>query len=393
MTALCGGGTSAAKPGASLVTLLASGFLAVALQRYGAGWMQWALPFLSLPELTLSSFCNTDPPAIPTFTAAESKAIVDLTLGADFDSGLSKFGDLVKHLVWYDLCQCTSGALTALPAAPAPPAGTPIYTPTPVATAGACDSVPWHAVTSFVGPSTGLLTTQPVQYVVVKYTNTITLAPGQTIQLNLNFFYSPAGGPGPGSLLLMKQYLIAPGETNTQVVACPVGTNFVRPDFTVSGGAGTSGMSYSIDGYCTSAPPGASASPCCPPDPNTQLQLDAILRMVTLLQRQLVPFAYISSTPHAGLTGTGTIAVQGLLGVRIDLTTMPGSLTQDASVPPFVYNVGWVSIEDANGFIDETRAHAQHQVWFSRIASDATLVGYSFAPGIVATITELQREP
>jgi hypothetical protein len=139
----------------------------------------------------------------------------------------------------------------------------------------------------------------------------------------------------------------------------------------------------------SSAPP----SPCCPPDPIATGLLTQVLQAVTLLQRQLVPFAYISSTAHAGLTGQGTIAVQGLLGLRIDLTTMPASLTQDASTPPFVFNVGWVSMEDSNGFIDETRAHAQHQNWFSRIASEATLIGYSFAPGVVATITELQREP
>jgi len=393
MTALCGGGNSAPKAGVSAVTLLASGFLAVALQRYGAGWLQWAIPFLALPELTLSSFCATDPPAIPTFTAAESKALVDVTLGADFNSGLSKFGDLVQHLVWYDLCQCTSGALTALPAAPAPPAGTPVYSPPPAN--GVLPTYCQFLPGGFGGIGGG------------SSSNTTVFTAGlNPTMVSYEFQWSNAGAgphpqqaytisfsvPGLAGAQGLRTYTPAVGVYNTVSVpvpfgatSCTIGVSAPVPN--------TDTALYVAYAYCNGSLPGVPPAPCCPADPTLQLQVDTILRMVTLLQRQLVPFAYISSTAHAGLTAQGSIAVQGLLGVRIDLTTLPATYRQDSSSPPFIFDVGWVSMQDANGFIDETRAHAQHQNWFSRIASDATVIGYSFAPGIVATVTELQREP
>lgn len=393
MTALCpGGGASSPKLGASAVTLLASGFIAVALDRYGAGWLKWAIPFLAFPELTLNTFCATDPPAIPTFTAAEAKALVELTLGADFASGLSKFGDLVQHLVWYDLCQCNSGTPTALPAAPAPPAGTPVYTPPAAQLATKCgvDAVPY-------GPYHGTGS---------QYSNFVT-TPGATsaaVHMDWNYVGGTHSGAdvtvywlGPGLTKAMNPvnlFHLVEGVHVDATVIVPVGAVTLHVDLVeqVPPVSTSNTLLLQVDYYCGGYP-GALVSPCCPPDPATQLQIEAILRMVTLLQRQLVPFAHLTSTAHAGLTGAGTIAVQGLLGVQIDLTTIPATYHQDTSTPPFIFNIGWVSMQDANGFIDETRVHAQHQVWMSRIASDATVIGYKFSAGVVATITELQREP
>jgi len=49
------------------------------------------------------------------------------------------------------------------------------------------------------------------------------------------------------------------------------------------------------------------------------------MAMVTLI-RQAAPFGYVPGAIHAGLTGTGVIAIQGLIGCKVDITTLPTQL-------------------------------------------------------------------
>jgi hypothetical protein len=114
--------------------------------------------------------------------------------------------------------------------------------------------------------------------------------------------------------------------------------------------------------------------------------------MVTLLQRQLAPFAHILGESDGGLSGQGTIGVQGLLGVKCELTTIPASYGVEVGSPDFHHDVGWLSVSTPDGFIDERRVTAATTSWFPRLMSDATVIGYSFSPGVVATITQIVRE-
>src|ERR1041385_294066 len=125
MTALCGGGASTSKFGAQAVVDVTSTWIGLQLAEAGASWLNPAIALLTLPPLIVSNFCSTDPPAQPTFTAAERDALLNLTVGADLVSGLVKFGDLVFNMAWFQLCQCSSVATPAAPAPNAPPSGTP----------------------------------------------------------------------------------------------------------------------------------------------------------------------------------------------------------------------------------------------------------------------------
>ena len=393
MTALCGGGVSGVQPGVSGTALLASGFAAVALDLYGAGWMKWALPFLSLPELALTTFCGTDPPAIPTFTTAEATALMNVTLGSDFSSGLSKFGDLIQHLAWYQFCQCNTGALVALPAAPVPALTVPVWVPPPVeVTASPCHILLAAGAPFILNPT-----------VLNSALNTCADPSPTSVRLKLNPY---TNGGGPHGTQTAQVDFLAPGRgiiatsgpipapmdlLTTYDLDLPAGVNLCRTTITPSVFPCSDGFDHNADFFYGTRPNYPVGN--CLPDPRLQEQVDQLLRLVTLLQRQLVPFAYVTPASHPGLSGSGTITVQGLLGVQINLTTIPAGLKQDASVPPFVFNAGWVSIEDANGFIDETRAHSATQTWMPRIASEATKIGYSFTPGVVATINEIAREP
>ena len=68
-------------------------------------------------------------------------------------------------------------------------------------------------------------------------------------------------------------------------------------------GAGTTNQHPVIQQWCGGQLPGIGAQPCCPPDASTQGQIQYLINLVTLLQRQLAPFAYLLSTVHTGLTG------------------------------------------------------------------------------------------
>lgn len=394
MTALCpGGGTSSANVGASAVTLLASGTIAVVLDKYGAGWLKWAIPLLALPELTLNTFCASDPPAIPTFTAAESKALIDVQLGADFSSALSKFGDLVQHLAWYELCHCNAGTATALPAAPAPPSGTPVYTPPAPTVSSACRMLgPFpHTVTtgqSFnrSGPA---LNDLPASYVRVTTTTVEITSPGPDITF-AHQFQQPNG-----TNTVVHSYVQSAGTTVTQIYAVPNDaiTTQLQTRITAGAGAGSTSEQTVWEVWCGGQFPGSSQQACCPPDVATQASLDLILKMVTLIQRQSVPFAYVASTAHAALTGAGSFAIQGLLGIKADVTTLPATLGVSGTSPAEHFDLGFITFGTADGYPQSIRLEHQGQLMLPARCSVFTTLAYDLHPGVVVTLTELLREP
>jgi hypothetical protein len=129
------------------------------------------------------------------------------------------------------------------------------------------------------------------------------------------------------------------------------------------------------------------------PDANIQGTLAQILSLVTVTQRQLAPFAYVLGTAHAGLSGNGQFAVQGLLGLKVAVTTVPGRIGIVIGDPNTLFGLGWISVGDANGFGDRMFIDSNPDVMLPPDMSSMTLVGYSIPPDVVVTITELVREP
>lgn len=124
---------------------------------------------------------------------------------------------------------------------------------------------------------------------------------------------------------------------------------------------------------------------------NTLLSSD--LELDTLSQRYKLPFASIPGARHTSLSGEGSFAIERLLGVTVTLdefATQPPVLEGN---PPYVMNLGWISASDGDGMLQEKRFTQQAMTWFPTNMQMATLLGYSFRPGIVATITELKPEP
>jgi hypothetical protein len=112
-----------------------------------------------------------------------------------------------------------------------------------------------------------------------------------------------------------------------------------------------------------------------------------------LLQRYGKPFAYIKGAVHAGLSTTGTLAIDRLLGVQVDVTASPAGHTVKLGNPSYLYDLGWLSVVTPDGFIDEVRLTRDHQLWQSRLFPMALSVNWALQAGVTITLTELHAEP
>lgn len=132
---------------------------------------------------------------------------------------------------------------------------------------------------------------------------------------------------------------------------------------------------------------------CCPPDPAVMQLLRAILESSQLIQRQAVPFGYVASTVHTLLTGTGSIAVTGLIGALVTVTARNSAVGSEAGTPPTLFEAGWIRWGNADGFSQREWIEADTQVSLPAAAGQYTRITYTLTPGTAVTITELVREP
>lgn len=393
MTAACGGGTSAPKLIASAVVDYSAGLLGAIFASYGLRWLIPVIPFVGLAPLTLSTFCASDPPTMPTFTSAEANALLQLKFGPDFDSGLGKLKDLALNTIWWDACRCTSGALVPL-VPPTPPAGTPIYQPPVPVASTPCTSFAGNVTTpgggnfAFTGSlNFGLFNVTTVR---LRVYSTIFSGGGQNVTI-LNQFRD---ANQTDMATDYHTYTVLPGSgLNIFDIRVPPGARSNYSNTTFQAGTGATTLQIITDGYCNGDIPGLGNNPCCPPDTATQAYLDQLLKLVTLIQRQTVPFAYVASTVHTGLSGAGTLNIQGLLGVKVTATTVPSSYGLAGTTPAEHFDLGFLTFGTADGYPHSIRLEHSPQLMLPARASVFTDLAYDLAPGVVVTITELLREP
>jgi hypothetical protein len=394
MTALCGGGTSSPQSGVADVVLYTSGLIAVILQNRGYGWLTPVIPLLSFPPVVLTSFCATDPPAQPTFTTAETEAMLKLEFGADMASGLAKMRDLILNAAWYLVCQCDVGSPTAIGAPQTPPAGTPLTptftttSPTPCLVDNQGDVAISGGAAQYTVPQPDLRSLSAGTIVIdCRYTDiggttsrptqvqtVFTAHTGGTVADLFNVVW-PAGADE-----LRIVYPMKPTYGFVKLnVTCPVtSTNLFGHTFTV---------------YCGVAPGDVPGAEPCPIDLVARGMLEQILSMVTLIQRQAVPFSYVYGDNHAALSGNGSIAVQGLIGVSVDVTTLPASYGRSAGTPEQLHELGFVTLGTADGWTSSRRIDHDGTLLLPTGAGAFTSIGYTLEPGVVVAIRELVREP
>lgn len=398
MTALCSGGTSSPNPGlGDVVTFTAAG-LAALINQIPLPFAVAFASYLQPKAYHLADFCGTDPPGYPTFTADDFINLLSLN---DFDAFLAaqrKLYDLVDTWVWYQSCHCDVGSTPAAPTPPSEPSGMPQINPpsvgAPYPTGQPCYSVDF-SIDGDTGHYYGSEPRNPLNGATfvdwtTSHSEPVT-NPVAVSGYNLIWLDSSGFATGSGAGTVWRQT----GETLHATATPPSGAVAWTTDYQITGGAGPFGRGTGhADFYCNTTPGGAGGtgySPC-QPDALTQTLLTQILALVTLIQRQAVPFAYVSGPLHSALSGTGTVSVQGILGVLLNVS-VPSRAGEIVGTPDTRFDVGWINFGTADGYSDRQFIQSDSQVVFPKVAGAYTLVAYTLLPDVSMSMTELVREP
>jgi hypothetical protein len=117
-----------------------------------------------------------------------------------------------------------------------------------------------------------------------------------------------------------------------------------------------------------------------------------VLQLVTVTQRYELPFAYVNGAVHSGLTSEGGFAVPRIVGLLVVVTQVPEGQTALRGNPPYLFDLGWLAILDANGLIAEKRLVQQQFVWLAEGMPTATRFQWSLFGGVEIQVTELYAE-
>jgi len=346
-------------------------------------------------------FCSSDPPALPTIDAARIASWFNPFNPNGSSELRTDMYNLVGHFLWFDLCECVSGAQPSPPPAlPYPtdaPVNTPPLTPPPNrASCGQLGSV--FETSSFDSSGTITWNTHPTNTVPF-YADTaqVLLNGGNPIGVSypidhvwtwLDHAGTPIGEPGRATQT--ADILAASPQSFTFPI--PAGAQNVRAQSLKTGAtSGTFGTEQSILAYGCGGP-GITIEPCCPPDDSLSQMLAQILRdLQELLARGTGAFGYVLGTSHAGLTGSSSLSISSLVGMKATVTAgVPSHLVLEGN-PPYQWDLGWMSILTGDGMIEEKRLTRQDQLWFPALMPNATTFGYFLFPGVTVTFTELQR--
>lgn len=396
MTAICpSAGTSSARPGFAATVALTVPAIGALLNNVPT---PWAVPFaalLGLANYELTTFCTIDPPTLPTLVASDFIDLLTLVDPVAHGVAQRKLQDFVSYYAWFQYCQCDTQP-TPLPTAPqAQPTGMPAINPP-----GGGGSYPvGEPCSTFVDSGTnmeprgGSLFT-PIgdisSLIISVSTAAITLAGSHTFRVFVEFYNAT-----PTLLGTARWIITSTGILNNTPFAVPAGTTQYRiGTFTSGGDTANTPWTAQWDFYCGSAPgtgPGGVGTPCIA-DPFTTLMLQQILQLVTLIQRNNAPFAYVAGASHSGLSGSGTLTIPSCIGILITMTTIPGFVGEEAGAPTEYFEAGWFSWGNAAGYTAREWISHSPQLSFPAEAAQYTRLGYTLNPGVVATIQELYAE-
>lgn len=113
----------------------------------------------------------------------------------------------------------------------------------------------------------------------------------------------------------------------------------------------------------------------------------------TLSQRYSTPFAYIKGAVHSGLTLEGGFAVSRLLGVQVEVTSRPADRPTLRGNPPYVVDLGWLTIVGPDGIFEERRLSRDQFLWLPRDMPQALRFQWSLFADVAIRVTELEAEP
>lgn len=395
--AVCSG-TSQVKAGVAPAVIVDNAYIKNLLPA-ALSWLYDYLPFMhGLSIGDTSAFCSVDP---PTFTVPSTDDLANFLIGGPIGATqtVSTFlQNLTRAYLWYQLCECSSGSPTPL-TPPTKPTGLPAVNPFPYVTPNT--GTPCRQVSfafHFAGPPTGGadFTLTPfalsdVKPTLLRWTQT-EQQNGFSLASRSNWWFT-TDGTDPMTSGTRTAHQFSPKDSFFDFTIPSGATTFRLVDVTSVAGGFSIDVTGQLDFYCGGQLPNAATTPCCPPDPLVTGYLQQILDLATLLQRQLVPFSYVTGATHTGLSGAGALSISGLLGVKVAVTTLPTSYGVAGTSPPEHFDLGFLTFGTPDGFPSAYRLTRNPQFLAPPRCSVYTDLDYDLAPGVVVTITELEREP
>lgn len=118
-----------------------------------------------------------------------------------------------------------------------------------------------------------------------------------------------------------------------------------------------------------------------------------LYKLVTTQQRYSLPFSYIRGRTFPRVAGSGSIDINRVVGIETLLIERPGGEQEFTGAPPYISDLGWISVLTGDGMLDEMRLTRQATTWFSKLLPTATQVGWGLRDGVIVNITELLAEP
>lgn len=417
MTALCGGGPSAAKAGVVENNIISAALIDGGL----AAISPWLLIFAGMIDAFIfdtTAQCTTDPPAIPSSADLDPINIVGGVLNPNHQIWLDAVGNLLMRYFWFQFCECTS-TTTPVFVNPTPPSTS--VSPTG-STQSPCSDRTWQGI-PIVNPFSTAANPQPViNDQVLPYNTFVTRTVGgltykcsvfttplpTQIIINQQYVSGGAGGfaanidwvifdasgtqiqnSGTNSIIqgsvTSNRTIVTIPSTAHDIYFEPVSVNQSTPDLQ---------FSAEFQVICAGGTAGAPSAPC-EADPMLLALLQQILTMVNAIYSGLpTPLnSYADATSHSGLTGSGTVTlVDNPIAIRVDITTDNAHLSQEAGNPTFLFDRGFiVPIVNSAPVRGDTRLVYDPQMYVLPALTEQ--IGYTLAPGITATIVELTAGP
>jgi hypothetical protein len=357
----------------------------------------------------LLNICGAPDPGDPGLTLADILLAADLTSPVLADPAIKKVTQWFVHMMWPSWCDCANGT-SAPPSTTAP---LPTGTANPGLPTGSLNPPCWNKTSSYQVPA-GTATSAPVDFSlqVLPQTTSVTVVPGGT-NWPTTAWVMPAGVSNVQSIATLHENVATFGMSqtveffnNTGAMLTNVTLAAWPPLATITTAVPVPANAYSWHVFnvvdttphnytnqwsfaCPGNPSGQLSTPCCPPDPLLEGKLNQIYQLLQAVYSAAGGLAtYKKSTVHSGLTSSGTIGSAGLIGIEVDITAAPATKTQPGN-PPYIWDMGWLSLLTGDGMIDEKRLTRTHQLWLPQLGGLATTWGYYFNPGVTATITEL----
>lgn len=408
-TLACGGAPASVKPGVGPTAALGGTALTALLTAFGAE--EAALIFdviLAGVNWDITNICTSGDPGPVTLTLQDYADALNTTDLLHSVPAINKFHQWIAHAMFPQWCQCSDGSVPG----PATPPLPPPYLPNPGAPSGAVVSPCWDVkatvaptnyqdLSALFLPVTQRVTTNNPQTGVPNYAFLIPSGISNwTCTTTYHSTQAPIPNPPAGTLemydsgnnfqtsAILWNYTGMSPPYATQTRSASVGTGHSWIFMSDYGLVVPDTLEVEFSFFCSGQSPTTLSVPCCPPDPSVDIRLRSIQDMLQFLMDQTKP-AYKTGTVHTGITGAGTIPIADLIGVKIEITSGIPTNPELPGTPPYEFSVGWMSVSEPNGMLDEKRITRQHQVWLSGVTPYATVFGYYLNPGFTINVTEL----